>query len=75
LRIAAHTDSGIHVSGQFGTAEKEGIDIGVVIQDDFGDNALFEDDIQPCIFELLFKAEDFIEDAGFLRISLLKAES
>jgi len=74
LRVAAHTDSGVHVSRQFGTSEKEGIDIGAVIQDDSGDNAFFDDDIEPCALKLLFKAEDLIEDIGFFRISLLKAE-
>ena len=29
----------------FRTSEKEGINIGAVIEDDFGNNALFEDDI------------------------------
>ena len=74
LRVASHTDSGIHISRQFGTSEKEGIYIGAVIQDDLGDNAFFNDDIESCFFKLLFKTEDLIEDGGFLRISLLKAE-
>jgi hypothetical protein len=74
LRVTTDSDSGIHIGREFRAAKGEGICVGAVIQDDFGDHRSLDDYIESSFLELLFEAEDLIEDAGFVGIGLLKAK-
>jgi hypothetical protein len=74
LRVTTDSDSGIHIGREFRAAKGEGIFIGAVIQDDFGDHPSLEDDIESGSLKVLFEAEDLIEDAGFVGIGLPEAK-
>lgn len=74
LRVSANPDAGILIRGQFGAAKEERVGFCAVTQDDAGDEAPFDNKIEPCPLKLFLEAEDLVKDAGFVGICLLKAK-
>ena len=46
LRVSAHSDSGIHIRGEFGAAKEEGVGEGIIIQDDFSEHPSLDHQIK-----------------------------
>jgi hypothetical protein len=75
LRVATNANSCVHIGGELGAAKEEGIGLYAAAQDNAGNHSSFDDEIETCSLKLFLEAEDLVEDAGFVGISLLKAKS
>lgn len=74
LRVASNTDSGIYIGWKFWAAKEEGVRGGTVPQDDAGNDAPFDDEIEPCFLEFILKTKDLIEDTVAVGVGLLKTK-
>jgi len=72
LRVAAHSDPGIEIGRQLGAAKEEGV--VAVVDDDFGEDSAFDNEVEPHLAELIFEAENGVEHTGVLRICFPQGE-
>lgn len=75
LRVSSNAYSGLHISWEFRASKEEGIGTGIVFEYDLGEDASFGNDIEACLFEIFFEAEDLVQYAWVFRICLLKGKS
>lgn len=72
LGIDSYTDSGLCIGGQLWATKEEGV--GLLCEVNLLDDAPFYHEVEACVLELFFEAEDLIEGAGVLRVGLLETQ-
>ena len=74
LRVSAYPNSGIHIRGELGAAKKERVGKDIIIQDDFGEHSSLDHQIETGPLQLFLESEDLVEDAGSIKVRVLKTK-